>query len=63
MFDQRVGIKAEKLRIDRNHLHGFQARRHMGHIAIFNGFDVIGVNASGFARFFQAYLALFTFAL
>ncbi len=47
MLDERFGIEAQIVRIGADHLERVHALGHAGHVAAFDGVDVIGVNAGG----------------
>src|SRR5450631_2953733 len=63
VFDQWFWFKAQILAVTCNHFHRFHAWRHVGEVAQLNGFNMIRVNASGFAGYFNGKAARFAFSL
>ena len=61
MHHQRLGIEAQVVGIGADHFQRFHALGHARHVAVFDGLDMIGVDAghlSGIVEAFAAALAL-----
>ena len=63
MLNQRLGVEAEELGIGADHLERLAALRQAGHVAQFDRFEVIGMDARSLARLLEAQAPRFALML
>ena len=63
MLDQGFRVEAQVLRIGADHFQGFDTLGHASHVTVFDGLDVIGMDAGHLAGLIQRLAACFALVL